>query len=1027
VPPDQEFCIDNSTKATCAGDGMSSSTEPCPAQHFCDASDGVLCLPWVCEPGAAYCEDNKATVCNGKGSAVANEIDCGDNYCVGGACKPVICGANTSSCDGNKVMQCDATGTVLQEVETCGDDQYCGEDGGNAQCKDQVCQPGLEFCDGSKVMLCNNIGSDDSLVKDCADGQQGCKAGECVDQICTPNATYCDGNVVKKCSGDGTSASVVETCGVGQYCGEDGNAAACANQVCTPNAKTCQGNKVMECDDVGAALEQVKDCADDGDGCVEGGCVEQLCGALSFDGQNNQVEIAHSTSLNLSASVTIAVWFQSSGVANNENIIRKGTVHSSYFMWLKPPMKLEYGVYTGSAPHVANGTSTLEADKWYHFVMTYDGETVRGYLNGAPHGTVESPSGDFNTNQLPVRIGYGYPELWNNAFFSGKIDEVAIWSTALGEQAIEDALLLGIQPGQEPNLVGLWTFDNSSGQGKDLSDEGNDGVVDGATWISEGALCSGGAVCGDGQQAVWEECDDGNELMCDGCEDCQSQGSIDLSDPLAAACTSAKSPSPSAWTVETWVRFDDLSNKTISYVVTARVTAYPVVENTKVTEAMYLYWTGGSFVLKARYEDGSDNDYFLTSQTTFEQGIWYHVAYVRAASGEQKLYINGKQEASSPSDPAPSSLAGMTCVGSTGAGTSAASSVHGLLDELRVSNIERYSGDFIPARRFTSDGNTLGLWHFDEGTGGTALDAGPSGHDLIFKDNADWAPDDCYGTSPDAAICGDGQQAAWEECDDGNEEDGDGCNWKCKVEEMVTIPEGAFWMGCNQAVDVDCEADESPYHQVTLDEYSIDLTEVTFGEYDECVQEGTCSSPQTDNGTCLVWTGSKWQPGNLAESFKGPNRPVVCVDWLQASTYCQWNGKRLCSEAEWEKAARGDDGRKFPWGNQAASCAYAVMDDGAKGCGTNATWDVCSKPQGNSPYGLCDMSGNVWDWVADKYAADYYSTSPDTNPQGPVSGTKHIIRGGSFGNAAINVRVSVRSSGAWTPGGDGHVGVRCCQ
>ena len=275
-PPNEEFCEDDSTKAVCAADGMGSTPEACPVEHYCDDGDTVQCLPWVCTPAAAFCEDNAAKVCNGEGSAIANEIPCGDNVCVGGACKPVVCDANTSACDGNVVMQCDATGTVEQQLETCGVDQYCEEQGDNAQCKDQVCGPGQKACEGSKVMQCNGIGSEQLPAQDCADAQKGCKDGKCVDQICTPNATYCDGNVVKKCSSDGSSASLVETCGDGQYCVEDGNAAACADQICVPNAKSCQGTKVMECDDVGAALEEFKDCADDGEGCAGGECVD--CG-----------------------------------------------------------------------------------------------------------------------------------------------------------------------------------------------------------------------------------------------------------------------------------------------------------------------------------------------------------------------------------------------------------------------------------------------------------------------------------------------------------------------------------------------------------------------------------------------------------------------------------------------------------------------------------------------------------------------------------------------------------------------------
>jgi len=169
---------------------------------------------------------------------------------------------------------------------------------------------------------------------------------------------------------------------------------------------------------------------------------------------------------------------------------------------------------------------------------------------------------------------------------------------------------------------------------------------------------------------------------------------------------------------------------------------------------------------------------------------------------------------------------------------------------------------------------------------------------------------------------------------------------------MCLIPAGSFWMGCNSAVDNDCDSDESPYHEVTLSGYYIDKTEVTVDDYADCVTAGACTAPSTASSYC-----------NWEVSGKG-NHPVNCVNWSQAGEYCTWAGKRLPTEAEWEKAARGTDGRKYPWGNEDATCEYAVMDDGVNGCGTDSTWNVCSKsPAGDSPYGLCDMSGNVWEWV----------------------------------------------------------------
>ncbi len=169
---------------------------------------------------------------------------------------------------------------------------------------------------------------------------------------------------------------------------------------------------------------------------------------------------------------------------------------------------------------------------------------------------------------------------------------------------------------------------------------------------------------------------------------------------------------------------------------------------------------------------------------------------------------------------------------------------------------------------------------------------------------------------------------------------------------------------------------------------------MTQGAYKKCVDAGMCGVP-----------GCDWYPSGT------PNRPVVCVDWNDAIAYCTWAGKRLPTEAEWEKAARGTDGRKYPWGNQTATCEYAVIYDGSDyGCGTGSTWDVCSKsPAGDSPYGLCDMAGNVWEWVSDWYGSDYYSNSPASNPTGPVSGSGRVVRGGGFYFNVDNLRASSRN------------------
>jgi len=214
----------------------------------------------------------------------------------------------------------------------------------------------------------------------------------------------------------------------------------------------------------------------------------------------------------------------------------------------------------------------------------------------------------------------------------------------------------------------------------------------------------------------------------------------------------------------------------------------------------------------------------------------------------------------------------------------------------------------------------------------------------------------------------------------------------------VLIPAGKFWMGCNAAVDTQCSSDESPYHEVYLDAYYIDRTEVTAADYAACVSGGGCTAPSSGSYSTYQVVGKE-------------DHPINYVTWYQAEAYCTWAGKRLPTEAEWEKAARGTDGRKYPWGNETATCSYAVMyENGEYGCGTDSTWPVCSKsPAGDSPYGLCDMAGNVWEWTADWYSSSYYSSSPTNNPSGPTSGSNRVRRGGGFVYFYYDLRVSNRS------------------
>ncbi|HSA34030.1 MAG TPA: formylglycine-generating enzyme family protein [bacterium] len=246
--------------------------------------------------------------------------------------------------------------------------------------------------------------------------------------------------------------------------------------------------------------------------------------------------------------------------------------------------------------------------------------------------------------------------------------------------------------------------------------------------------------------------------------------------------------------------------------------------------------------------------------------------------------------------------------------------------------------------------------------------------------------------------------------------------------EMVSVPAGEFQMGCNSAVDDQCGGDESPYHAVTLSAYKIGKYEVTVGEYQQCVTNGACNN----NGENYhYYTNTDYESCNYGAEGKGIH-PMQCVTWYGAKAYCEWIGGRLPTEAEWEKAARGTDGRKYPWGNEpTVSCDYVVMFDsnaGGLGCGTGGTMPVGSKPNGISPYGAYDMIGNVWEWVNDWYASGYYASSPTNDPTGPETGDARVLRGGSWRSYDDN-RLRASSRYLYNPGGSSYyyLGFRCAK
>lgn len=218
------------------------------------------------------------------------------------------------------------------------------------------------------------------------------------------------------------------------------------------------------------------------------------------------------------------------------------------------------------------------------------------------------------------------------------------------------------------------------------------------------------------------------------------------------------------------------------------------------------------------------------------------------------------------------------------------------------------------------------------------------------------------------------------------------CNKLTIPKDMKCIPGGKFVRGSNRiAIEEDTGKkikDEYPIMKIEISTFFMDTNEVTYSDYQECVKAGKCTKAAPNY-----------------RGYSNPKQPMLGANWYQARDYCNWREKRLPTESEWEKAARGANGDLFPWGNDEINCQKAIIKEhGKKGCGTGRTHDIASRP--SFRYGLFDMAGNSWEWVSDWYARDYTSCGEacsKKNPKGPCDGvdscpgfTKKIVRGGSW-------------------------------
>lgn len=313
----------------------------------------------------------------------------------------------------------------------------------------------------------------------------------------------------------------------------------------------------------------------------------------------------------------------------------------------------------------------------------------------------------------------------------------------------------------------------------------------------------------------------------------------------------------------------------------------------------------------------------------------------------------------------------------------------------------------------------------EEVPGDPSEDAGAVGDDAGAT-NDDGGAADLDAGEPPPPICEDGSDATGDtdgdgvvDCNDGCPDDGDkvdpgacGCGSPeatgcADPVHWVAIPGGQFDMGSTAS------GLEQPVHAVNVPAFDISQTEVTVAQYMGCVEAGTCTAPETWGDGCY------WQDPQRAHS------PVNCVSWHQAVAFCQWQGGRLPSEAEWEYAARsGGQALSYPWGAESPSCDLAVFDVGGPGCGTGLPSPVCSRPDGNTAEGLCDMGGNVFEWVQDGWQANYNDAPSDGSAR---PGSLKVVRGGGHVSPADDLRPTWRGVYFGAEYNNTFLGIRCAR
>jgi cysteine-rich repeat protein len=696
------------------------------------------------------------TACSFDNSALSTRACESNDECAPGICLAGYCQQVADLADVQGDVDSDAIGDADADVghdagDIAADTSSDSGDAGQTTCED------TPSCDGTVLVICDEEG--DVFRVDCDDSPEcdsvlgcTCQGGGCVDRICEPESTRCnDGGQVQTCFADGLAWSAPVVCDAGTTCAEG----ECVETSCEPGATVCSGETLVVCDDDGAPAESRNCAASDlwcDDSTSPAACEPRTCepGVVRCGEDGQRLACADNGSTESAVEACDddercdgGFCVPTSCEANDRSCL------DSFSVGICNATGTELTVQPCEAGSYCDVASAR--------CVTQDCEPDSSRcLNGT---TVEV------CNSLGSDYGAPLPCPTDTSCVGGTcVDRVCTPGARFCDDDANAAVC------------------NESGTALASVNECPFVCADGSCQESR---------CGDGilEPITGETCDDSNTRACDGCHQCAVQNVLSLAPGTSTSSTTFWVPGESNFTVEFWLR------------TTSATTHLVGIGDTNNRDFFLSRLEGGLPIFVGRVDDGEE--IFVRGNTRVDTGLWTHVAFVRTSSDGGRILVNGELVGFTRRDLDARSLdstSGRIWVGSEGRVAMEAFE----MDELRISNNARYGERYAPQLRFTRDANTIALYHFDESTGRNAADDG--GTSSLSFTAAGWLPETCAGATA-GELCGDRVVAAWEGCDDGNLEGGDGCSPACRVERRCAIgierpgaTEGGCYFGLPQAM-----------------------------------------------------------------------------------------------------------------------------------------------------------------------------------------------------------------------------------